>query len=128
MLFPKYCVLYTPAHFILLLDYRCDLIADQGVASSIRARSHTFMEIDHEIISTVLLLPSADSFKKSCQSQAKGCLKANSSLPLKKVWLGELTVPTSVTIAVAWEVKQQTKPKPNHFVTSTNLMVKLFMF
>ena len=35
------------------------LTADPGVASSIPARSHTFVEIDHEIISTVILLPSA---------------------------------------------------------------------
>ena len=48
--------------------------ADPGVASSIPARSHTFVEIDHEIISTVILLPSADSFKKGCcQLQAKVC-------------------------------------------------------
>ena len=47
------------------------LTADPGVASSIPARSHTFVEIDHEIISTVILLPSADSFKKGCQLQAK---------------------------------------------------------
>ena len=50
------------------------LTADPGVASSIPARSHTFVEIDHEIISTVILLPSADSFKKDCcQLQAKVC-------------------------------------------------------
>ena len=50
------------------------LTADPGVASSIPARSHTFLEIDHEIISTVILLPSADSFKKGCcQLQAKVC-------------------------------------------------------
>ena len=36
------------------------LTADPGVASSIPARSHTFVEIDHEIISTVILLPSAE--------------------------------------------------------------------
>ena len=42
------------------------LTADPGVASLIWARSHTFVEIDHEIISTVILLPSADSFKKGC--------------------------------------------------------------
>ena len=48
------------------------LTADPEVASSIPARSHTLMEIDHEIISTVILLPSADSFKKGCcQLQAK---------------------------------------------------------
>ena len=50
------------------------LTADPRVASSIPARSHTFVEIDHEIISTVILLPSADSFKKGCcQLQAKVC-------------------------------------------------------
>ena len=32
------------------------LTADPGVESSIPARSHTFVEIDHEIISTVILL------------------------------------------------------------------------
>ena len=48
------------------------LTADTGVASSIPARYHTFVEIDHEIISTVILLPSADLFKKGCcQLQAK---------------------------------------------------------
>ena len=50
------------------------LTADPGVASSIPARSQTFVEIDHEIISMVILLPSADSFKKGCcQLQAKVC-------------------------------------------------------
>ena len=42
------------------------LTADPGVASSIPPRYHTFVEIDHEIISTVILLPSADLFKKGC--------------------------------------------------------------
>ena len=50
------------------------LTADPGVASSILAQSHTFVEIDNEIISRVILLPSADSFKKGCcQLQAKLC-------------------------------------------------------
>ena len=50
------------------------LTADPGVASSIPVRSHTFVEIDHEMISTVILLPSADSFKNGCcQLQAKVC-------------------------------------------------------
>ena len=52
------------------------LTADPGVASSILVRSHTFVEIDHEMISTVILLPSADSFKKGCcQLQAKVCVR-----------------------------------------------------
>ena len=42
--------------------------------SSIPARSHTFVEIDHEIISTVILLPSADSFNEGCcKLQDKVC-------------------------------------------------------
>ena len=46
--------------------------ADPGVESSILALSHTFVEIDREIISTVILLPLAESFKKGCcQFQAK---------------------------------------------------------
>ena len=50
------------------------LTAGPGVASSILAQSHTFVEIDHEIISMVILLPSAESFKKGCcQLQAKIC-------------------------------------------------------
>ena len=53
------------------------LTANPGVASSIPARSHTFVEIDHEIISTVILLPSAESFKKGCcQLQAKVCAQS----------------------------------------------------
>ena len=52
------------------------LTAYPGVASSILFRSHTFVEIDHEMISTVILLPSADSFKKGCcQLQAKVCAR-----------------------------------------------------
>ena len=52
------------------------LTAIPGVASSIPARSHTFMEMDHEIISMVILLPFADSFKKGCcQLQEKVCAR-----------------------------------------------------
>ena len=52
------------------------LTADPGVACSIPVQSHTFVEIDYEIISTVILLPSADSFKKGCcQLQAKVCAR-----------------------------------------------------
>ena len=48
------------------------LTADHGVASSIPVRSHTFVEIDHEMIPTAIFLPSAESFKKGCcQLQAK---------------------------------------------------------
>ena len=53
------------------------LTADPGVRSLILALSHTFVEIDHEIISTVILLPSAESFKKGCcQFQVKVCARS----------------------------------------------------
>ena len=53
------------------------LTADPGVASLIPARSHTFVKIDHEIISSVIVLASADSFKKGCCQllQAKECAR-----------------------------------------------------
>ena len=48
------------------------LTADPWVLSLIPARYHTFVEIDHEIISMVTLVPFAESFKKGCcQLQAK---------------------------------------------------------
>ena len=52
------------------------LTADPGVTSWITARSHTFVKIDHKIISTVILLSSPESFKKGCcQLQAKVCAR-----------------------------------------------------
>ena len=62
------------AQSVMCLATDASLTADPGVASSIPARSHTSVEIDHEIISTVILLPSDESFKKGCcQLQAKVC-------------------------------------------------------
>ena len=65
------------------------LTADPGVASSIPARSPTFVEIDYEIISTVTLLPSAEFPRRllSVTSESmctKYWLTACSSLPIKK--------------------------------------------
>ena len=64
------------AQSVTCLATDSSLTADPGVASSIPARSHTFVEIDHEIVSTVILLPSAESFKKGCQLQAKVCARS----------------------------------------------------
>ena len=64
------------AQLVTCLATDACLTADPGVASSIPVRSHTFVKIDHEIISTVILLPSADLFKKGCcQLQAKVCAR-----------------------------------------------------
>ena len=75
----SYTHMYMPGHVaqsvMCLATYAC-LTADPGVASSRPVRSHTFVETDHEMISTVILLPSADSFKKGCcQLQAKVCAR-----------------------------------------------------
>ena len=62
------------AQSVTCLATDASLTADPGVASLTPARSHTFVAIDHEIVSTNILLPSAESFKKGCcQLQAKVC-------------------------------------------------------
>ena len=69
-----YHVSIRVAQSVTCLATDASLTADPGVASSIPARSHTFVEIDHEIISTVILLPSAESFKKGCCQLQFVCL------------------------------------------------------
>ena len=65
------------AQSVMCLATDACLTAYPGVASSIPAWSHTFVEIDHKIISMVFLHPSAESFKKGCcQLQAKVCARS----------------------------------------------------
>ena len=54
------------AQSVTCLATEACLTADPGVTSSIMVRSNTFMMIGHEIISVVILLPSAESFKMGC--------------------------------------------------------------
>ena len=71
ILFYLFYFLFLPgrvAQSVTCLATDACLTADPGVVSSIPVRSHTFVEIDHEIISTVILLPSGDLFKKGCLS------------------------------------------------------------
>ena len=78
--YPENSNTFTPGRAVqsvTCLATDASLTADPGVASLIPARSHTFVEIDHEIISTVMLIPSAVSFKKGCcQLQAKVCARS----------------------------------------------------
>ena len=65
------------AQSVTCLATDVSLTSEPGVPSSIPAWSHTFEEIDHKIISTVILLPSAESFKKGCcQLQVKVCAQS----------------------------------------------------
>ena len=71
------CVPGRIAQSVTCLATDASLTADPGVTSSIPARSHMLVEVDHEIISMVILLPSAESFKKGCcQLQAKVCAQS----------------------------------------------------
>ena len=70
-------ILDRVAQSVACLATDASLTADPGVASTIPAQSHTFVEIDYEIISTVILLPSAESYKEDyCQLQAKVCARS----------------------------------------------------
>ena len=87
------------------------LAADSWVGSSILVRSHTFVEIDHEIISTAILLPFPDSRRVVVSNKRKYVYKVlvNSlvELALEKNCYG--TDRPHMTIAVDWDVKHQNK-------------------
>ena len=74
------------------------LIADPGVASLISAQSHTFMEIDHELISTVFLLLPLNLEGLLSVTSKRICMKywlyRLAMLAKEKVWLGDMTVLT----------------------------------
>ena len=59
---------------------------------------HTFVEIDHEIISMAILLPSTDSKRVVVSYKRKYVHKVRVNhlveLAQEKKWLGELTIPT----------------------------------
>ena len=86
------------AQSVMFLATDASLTADPGVANPIWVRSHTFMEIDHDLISTVILLPSAESSRRVVVSYKRkyvhevlvNCLFKHAQ---EKMWLGELTVP-----------------------------------
>ena len=88
------------------------LTADPGVASFIAARSHTFVEIDYEIISTAVLLPSADSRRVVVSYKPKyvhyvlvNCLVKLAQETSVVKWIEH----PNTTIAVDWGVKHLTK-------------------
>ena len=86
------------AQLVTCLATDACLTADPGVASLIPAQSHTFVEIDHKIISTViLLLPLIYSRRVAVSYKRKyvhELLVNRLFKPVQeKVWLGELTVP-----------------------------------
>ena len=81
------------------------------------------MEIDHEIIPTVIFLPSAESFKKAVVSYKRMYVHEVMINRLSQVrnvvW--EIDPPV-MTIAVDWDVKQQNKHtnKQKHLRTNSS--------
>ena len=74
------------------------LTADLGITSLILARSHTFVEIDYEIISTVILLLPLNHSRRVVISYKqkyvhKGLVNCLFKLAQEKERSGELTVP-----------------------------------
>ena len=85
------------AQLVTCLATDACLTADPVVASSIPVRPHTFVEIDHEMISTViLLLPLIHSRRVVVSYKRKYVhellLNRLFKAAQEKVWLGELTV------------------------------------
>ena len=87
------------------------LTADPGVASSMPARSNTFVKIYHALISMVILLPSADSRRVVVSYKRKyvhevliNCLVKFA----KEKRMVRSTDRPDMTIAVDWYVKNQT--------------------
>ena len=74
---------HLPSHVaqpVMCLATDASLTADPGVASSIPARSHTFVEIDHDV-----------NYKRTYVH--KVLVNCMFKLAQEKVWLSELTVP-----------------------------------
>ena len=87
--------------------------ADPWVPNSIPVGYHTFVEIDHEIISTVIVLPSTDSFKKGFrQLQAKVCARSAGKRLVQNVWCD---CPDMI-IAVDWAVSNTPNKKSKHII------------
>ena len=67
-----YCIVFTRPRSAV--GNRCESDCRSRGSKFDPGPAHTFVEIDHEIISMVILLPLAESFKKGCcQIQAKVC-------------------------------------------------------
>ena len=93
------------------------LTADPGVESLISAQSHTFVEIDCEIISTAILLSSADSRGAVASYKWKYVHEVLVHCLVKLAQEKRAVRRTdrhNMTIAVDWDIKHQTKQTNNH--------------
>ena len=109
--FPPSRHVFLPGSVVQLVT--C-LTAAPRVASSIPAQYHTFVEIDHEIISMAILLPSTDSIRVIVSYKRKYVheVLVNSLVKFaeEKSVVRRTDCP-DMTIAVNWGVKNETKQK-----------------
>ena len=87
------------------------MIADPGVESSIPALPQTFGEIDHEIISTVILLPYSAYSRRAVVSYKHKYVQEVLVNCLVKLAQEKNVVSPDMTKAVAWDVVHRNKPK-----------------
>ena len=88
------------------------LTPNPGATSSILAQSHTYKEIDHEITSRAILLPSTDSRRVVVSYKQKyvhEVLVNRLVKPAQEKSVMRWTDHPDMTIAVDWDVKHQTK-------------------
>ena len=97
------------AQSVTCLTADTGLTADPGVASSISAQSYTLVEIDHEIICTVFLLPYTDSRRVVVSYKRKYEVNHFVKLAQEKSVVRGTDCP-NMNIAVDWDIKIQTKP------------------
>ena len=91
-IYKKYFIPGRVAQSVTCLATDACLTADPGVASSIPARSHSFVEIDHEI--SLPLIHSRRVVVSNKRKYVHKLLVNGLFKPAQeKVWLGELTVP-----------------------------------
>ena len=89
---------HVVAQLVTCLATDACLTADPGVANSNPGRSHTFVEIDYKILSTVISSPTLIHSRRLIVSYKRKYMHkvlVNSLFKLaqEKVWLGELIVP-----------------------------------
>ena len=110
-IFYSYTTLGLVAQSVTCLTTDTFLTADPGVASSIPARSHTFTEIDHAILSTVIILPSADSRRVVFSYKRKYMHEVLDNRLVKLAQEQSVlrwAYCPDMTIAVDWDVMNQT--------------------
>ena len=108
--------------------YRCSSNCRSRGREFFPARSHTFVEIDHEIISTVILLPSTESFKKSCcQLQAKVCARSTGQLLVQACsrksvvrWTDHPTMTIAIDLGRKAAKQTQKKPYQSDFILANS--------